>query len=170
MLVPTVAGGRVYVPSQVLNSNGTLVGGQVAVFGLRRPVSPVTAAPFARRAGAPIRLAGPVVFGPGSRLGGVRASSFERVVPAIPAARPAAHRFYGVLLSNEGGTMRFQTRSGRVVSVDARDALAKGFYSGDIGVGKACLVTADSVRGEAGLTAVGVFHVRRAYVDLPADR
>lgn len=168
MLVPTVADGNVFVGSQVLGSGENLIRGAVNVYGLLKPVTPY---PDARRAAAtaaaPIRLAGPVVYGPGSRI--VARPMPRRVAPVAFAPR-AAHVLYGVLRRDDGGVMAFELRGGRLVSVDARDAIARGAYSRDIGVGKICYVAANPIAGTSALRAVSIFHSHRQLRDLPADR
>ncbi len=168
MLVPTVADGEVFVGSQVLTPGENLTGGRVAVYGLLKPVTPY---PDVRRAAAtavaPIRLAGPVVYGPGSRM---IARSLPRRIPPVPLVPRAAHVLYGILRRNDGGVMTFELRGGRLVSVDARDALARGAYSRDLGVGKICYVAANPIPGRSALSAVSIFHSHRALRDLPPDR
>ncbi len=172
MLVPTVANGRVYVPSQVLSASGTLTGGQVAVYGLTGTTSSdLVRAPAARSIGTSpataIRLAGPVVFGPGSHV--IARAPVARVAPS-PQVR-AVHQFYGVLRRNDNGSMVFALRSGRDVTVDARAVLAAGYYSRDIAVGKVCLVaTGAPAAGTGTLTALSIIHMRRSVQGLPADR
>jgi hypothetical protein len=173
MLVPTVANGQLFIGSQVLNSSGTLVGGQVAVYGLLRPVTPFPdARGVAREAArttspAPIRLAGPVVYGPGSRI--IARAQTQRIPPAVVVPH-AAHAFYGTLRSNEAGIMTFELRGGRVVRVDAREAIRRGIYSRDIRIGKNCYVAANRTPGSATLTAVSISHTHRPLRKLPADR
>ncbi len=168
MLVPTVADGKVFVGSQVLNQGENLIGGRVAVYGLLKPVTPY---PDARSAAAPaltpIRLAGPVVYGPGSRI---VARSMPRHIAPVPLVPRAAHAFYGILRRDEGGVMAFALRSGRIVSVDARDAIARGAYSRERRVGNVCYVAVNSIAGRSALTAVTIVHSPRALRDLPPDR
>lgn len=169
MLVPTIADGNVFVGSQVLNGGENLTGGRVAVYGLLKPVTPY---PDARRTAArilqPIRLAGPVVYGPGSRIV-ARALPSRRIAP-VPLVPRASHVLYGVLRRNAAGVMAFELRGGRLVTVDARDAIARGAYSRDIGVGKICYVAANPIPGKSALTAISIFHSHRALRDLPPDR
>jgi len=173
MLVPTVAGGKLFIGSQVLNPSGTLVGGQVQVYGLLRPVTPFPdARAVARDAGrtatpAPIRLAGPIVYGPGSRI--VARAQTQRI-PAAIVLPHAAHAFYGTLRASEAGMMTFELRSGRLVRVDVREAIRRGIYSRDIRVGKVCFVTVNRPPGGASLTAVSISHTHRPLRALPADR
>ncbi len=168
MLVPTVADGNVFVGSQVLTKGENLIGGRVAVYGLLKPVTPY---PDARRAAAkaiaPIRLAGPVVYGPGSRI---VARSMPRRIAPVPLVPRAAHVFYGILRRYDVGTMAFEVRGGRLLSVDARDAIARGAYSRELRVGNICYVAANSIAGRSSLTAVSIVHSQRALRDLPPDR
>jgi hypothetical protein len=169
MLVPTVANGRVYVGSQVLNSNDDLIGGKVTIYGLLGSASPAAVGVQARPAVHAIRLAGPVVFGPGSRFGASH-SNFMPIVHAFPAAEPTAHHLYATLLRRLGDTMLVRTRNGRYVVVDARNAIAHNFISGDVRAGKMCMITTNDLPSAPRVRAVGIFHVRRALVGLPADR
>jgi hypothetical protein len=168
MLAPTVADGRVYVGSQVLDGNDDLIGGKVDVYGLLRSVSPATTVPNARAAYHAIRLAGPVVFGPGSHIG-IRRTAFVPVVHAQPRAERVSHRLYATLLRRSGTTMVFRTRAGHDVTVDARDALARNFVSGDVRVGKMCLIASNDGPSSSHLRAVGIFHIRRSLLGLPRD-
>jgi hypothetical protein len=168
MLVPTVANGHVYVGSQVLDANDNLIGGKVTIYGLLRGASPAAAGVQARAA-APLRLAGPVVFGPGSRLG-FRRTQFMPLVHAYPAAEPTSHRLYATLVRRSGATLLVTTRAGRLVTVDARYAVAHNFISGDVKVGKPCMITSNDAPSSRMVHAVGIFHVRRSLVDLPLDR
>ncbi len=173
MLVPTVANGKLFVGSQILNSSGALIGGAVSVYGLLRPVTPFPDAPRDARAVArtappsPIRLAGPVVYGPGSRI--VARAQTQRI-PAPVVVPHAAHAFYGTLRSNDAGIMTFELRGGRLVRIDAREAVRRGTYSRDIRVGKACYVMANRTPGDSAMTAVSISHTHRPLRSLPADR
>jgi hypothetical protein len=167
MLAPTVADGRVYVGSQVLDGNENLVGGKVDVYGLLGSVSPATKSASAREARPAVRLAGPVVFGPGSHIG-IRRTAFVPVVHAQPPAERVSHRLYATLLRRSGPTMVFRTRAGHDVTVDARYALARKFISGDVRVGKMCLITSNDAPSSH-VRAVGIFHIRRSLLGLPRD-
>jgi hypothetical protein len=93
-----------------------------------------------------------------------------RRIPPVPLVPRAAHEFYGILRHEDGGAMAFALRSGRVVSVDARDAIARGAYSRELRVGHVCYVAANSIAGRSALTAVTIVHSQRALRDLPPDR
>jgi hypothetical protein len=54
------------------------------------------------------------------------------------------------------------------VTVDARYALARKFISGDVRVGKMCLITSNDAPSSH-VRAVGIFHIRRSLLGLPRD-
>jgi hypothetical protein len=113
-----------------------------------------------------IRLAGTVVYGPGSRM--IARALVARVEPS-PMVPPAQHIFSGLLRRNVAGMLSIQLRNGRLVTVDARTVIARGYYSRDLRTGKACHVLANSMPGGV-LTALSVTKLHRALLNMPPDR
>jgi hypothetical protein len=166
MLVPTVANGRVYVGGQVLSS-GT---GQVSIYGLLGSASSLVHAQAVHRRDAstisPIRLAGAVVYGPGSRI--IARAFTPRAVPS-PMLPNAQHKFAGILRTDIGGLVTLQLRTGRLITVDARTAFARGYYSHGLRIGKACYVTATTVNPRGPLTALSITYLHRPLRSMRPD-